>query len=96
MLAKLRQGFLNVFHLEAEMFDANLTASTLSLRATFKNGEVDVAIGQKNTVEPQADLFETENLLVKGGSVVLIAMCLILAMITSVAWVQLIDTTKSR
>jgi hypothetical protein len=49
------------------MFDANLTASTLSLRATLKNGEIDVAIGQKNTVQPQADLFETEDLLVKGG-----------------------------
>src|SRR5262245_7090650 len=67
MLAKFRQGSLNVFHLEAEMFDANLTGSTLSLRATLQNGEVDVAIGQKNTVEPQADLFETEDLLVKGG-----------------------------
>jgi hypothetical protein len=53
--------------MEAEMFDANLTASTLSLRATLKNGEIDVAIGQKNTVQPQADLFETEDLLVKGG-----------------------------
>src|SRR2546427_9308239 len=67
MLAKLRQGSLNVFHLEAEMFDANLTASTLSLRATLQDGEVDVAIGQKNTVVPQADLFETEDLLVKSG-----------------------------
>ena len=67
MLAELRQGSLNVFHLEAEMFDANLTGPTLSLRATLKNGEVDVAIGQKNTVEPQADLFETEHLLIKGG-----------------------------
>src|SRR5262249_25075756 len=67
MLAKLRQGSLNVFHLEAEMFDANLTGSTLSLRATLKNGEVDVVIRQKNTVKPQADLFETEHLLVKGG-----------------------------
>ena len=89
MLAKLRQGSLNVFHLEAEMFDANLTASTLSLRATLENGEVNVAIGRKNTVEPQADLFETEDLLVKGGCLLWIcspiAMCLILAMITSFA-----------
>ena len=67
MLAKFRQGCLNVVHLEAEMFDADLTGSTLSLRTTLQNGEVDVAIGQKNTVDPQADLFETEHLLVKGG-----------------------------
>ena len=67
MLAELREGSLDVFHLEAEMFDADFTASTLSLRMTFKSGEVDVTIGQKNTVDPQADLFETEHLLVKSG-----------------------------
>ena len=50
MLAELREGSFDVFHLEAEMFNANLTASPFSLRATLKNGEVDVAIGQKNTV----------------------------------------------
>jgi hypothetical protein len=56
MMDKLRQGSLNIFHLETEMFEADLTAPTLSLRATLQNGEVDVAIGQINTVLPQADL----------------------------------------
>src|SRR5215467_5567032 len=67
MLAKLGQGSLNIFHLETEMFDANLTAATLSLGPTFKNGEVDVAIREKNAVQSETDLFETEDLLVKGG-----------------------------
>jgi hypothetical protein len=67
MPAKLRQGSLNVFHLEAEMSMPILPPPTLSLRAILKNGEVDVAIGKKNAVEAQADLFETEDLLVKGG-----------------------------
>jgi hypothetical protein len=49
------------------MFDANFTAATLSLGAALQNSEIDVAIGQINTVLPEADLFETEDLLIKGG-----------------------------